>query len=104
MFLSDSSVNYTLVANYPFDEQACHMKFGSWTYNGEELNVTSFTNHIILDNLSPNGEWKVSSQRPERCCLREPSRVLLGQLGCGGGITQGMLNHWLFFQISAKRN
>ena len=75
MLLSDSSV--PLVANYPFDEQRCHMKFGSWTYNGEELNVTSFTNHIILDNLSPNGEWKVSSPgRPGGFYLREPSDAL----------------------------
>ena len=24
---------------YPFDEQRCDLKFGSWTYNGYKLNI-----------------------------------------------------------------
>ena len=24
---------------YPFDEQSCDLKFGSWTYNGYKLNI-----------------------------------------------------------------
>ena len=51
---------------YPYDVQQCHLKFGSWTYNGEEINVTSFESHMILDNLLSNGEWEVGSEKAPR--------------------------------------
>ncbi|XP_077988974.1 neuronal acetylcholine receptor subunit alpha-7-like [Glandiceps talaboti] len=45
------------VANYPFDQQACDLKFGSWTYNGFQLNLTKMWPKGDVDNFLPNGEW-----------------------------------------------
>ena len=30
------------VEYFPFDEQTCVMKFGSWTYDGFQVSITSF--------------------------------------------------------------
>ena len=28
------------VKYFPFDEQSCHMKFGSWTFNGDQVRLS----------------------------------------------------------------
>ena len=47
------------IQDYPFDRQTCKLKFGSWTYNGWEINVSSFVPEILTDNYIPDGEWEV---------------------------------------------
>lgn len=32
---------------WPFDKQTCAMKFGSWTYNGEEIDLDYFNNETV---------------------------------------------------------
>ena len=32
---------------FPFDQQECFMKFGSWTYDGHEVRVFNHTIHLI---------------------------------------------------------
>ena len=49
------------IDSYPFDVQNCSLKFGSWTYNGFEVNVTSYKPNIFTDNLMNNGEWEILS-------------------------------------------
>ena len=43
------------VEYFPFDEQTCVMKFGSWTYDGFQVNcgilIHNFTNPTITLNL-----------------------------------------------------
>lgn len=39
------------VEYFPFDEQTCVMKFGSWTYDGFQVRTLNF--HTILNNFSP---------------------------------------------------
>lgn len=36
------------VEYFPFDEQSCLMKFGSWTYDGYEVSNTYFNNSKTL--------------------------------------------------------
>lgn len=35
--------------NFPFDEQTCHFKFGSWTYDGNKLDLQFFDSLIDID-------------------------------------------------------
>ena len=47
------------IRNFPFDQQICHLKFGSWTYDGYKLDI-SFYDHLqevdITDYVESN-EW-----------------------------------------------
>ncbi|CAF3545324.1 unnamed protein product [Adineta steineri] len=79
------------VQYFPFDEQSCSLKFGSWTHDGNQVNLT----HIVykdlemarnLDNYRaqgvffrdyyPNGEWDIirapatRNQKRYSCCLQ----------------------------------
>lgn len=42
---------------FPFDDQRCNMKFGSWTYDGTKINLTSKADAIDISTYSPSGEW-----------------------------------------------
>ena len=43
------------VAYFPFDDQRCHLKFGSWTYSGAE--IVLHNESVSLDTFVTNGEW-----------------------------------------------
>uniref|UniRef100_A0AAV2LV84 Neuronal acetylcholine receptor subunit alpha-7-like n=1 Tax=Knipowitschia caucasica TaxID=637954 RepID=A0AAV2LV84_KNICA len=57
---------------FPFDEQRCELKFGSWVYNGWalDLNMTE----ADLSGYTPNGEWDlvevpgIKTDRIYPCC------------------------------------
>uniref|UniRef100_A0A0N4ZMR7 Neur_chan_LBD domain-containing protein n=1 Tax=Parastrongyloides trichosuri TaxID=131310 RepID=A0A0N4ZMR7_PARTI len=53
---------------FPFDQQNCTIKIGSWTYSGyfTELNNAS----ISLDTYTPNGEWLLISLYSQRNVFR----------------------------------
>lgn len=38
------------VEYFPFDEQTCFMKFGSWTYNGAQVKYTQ--GYTVFGNLN----------------------------------------------------
>merc|ERR1719336_1012349 len=45
---------------FPFDDQNCEMKFGSWTYNGFNLDLKlNSENGGDISTFIPNGEWEV---------------------------------------------
>jgi len=46
------------VKYFPFDEQSCEMNFGSWTYDGDEVKITTYT----------PGFYKVYSQNSVIAC------------------------------------
>ena len=65
---SDGSISYNFpsvikslckvdVTHFPFDKQNCRLKFGSWTYNGYDLNVTNLSPEADLTAYISNGEW-----------------------------------------------
>ncbi|CAF1049531.1 unnamed protein product [Adineta ricciae] len=86
IFKSSCPIN---VQYFPFDEQSCSLKFGSWTHDGNQVNLS----HIVYENLEmarnldnyrpqgvffrdyyPNGEWDiirapaVRNQKKYSCC------------------------------------
>uniref|UniRef100_A0A1I7YTV7 Neur_chan_LBD domain-containing protein n=1 Tax=Steinernema glaseri TaxID=37863 RepID=A0A1I7YTV7_9BILA len=53
---------------FPFDEQSCYLKFGSWTYNGNAIDLHLDHNDTIgeepsidLSTYIPSGEWLLTS-------------------------------------------
>ncbi|XP_059147521.1 neuronal acetylcholine receptor subunit alpha-10-like [Physella acuta] len=44
---------------FPFDEQTCHLKFGSWSYNGDMLNIDFIVRQMDLSDYMKSNEWDV---------------------------------------------
>jgi len=55
-FTSTCKIN---VANFPFDKQNCSLKFGSWTFQGDRLTMSSTKLSADLDKYMQNGEWNL---------------------------------------------
>ncbi|GFN80664.1 acetylcholine receptor subunit beta-like 1 [Plakobranchus ocellatus] len=58
IYTSSCTIN---VEYFPFDQQVCEMKFGSWTFEGMTL-VYEFAenvNYLILTDYMPNGAWDI---------------------------------------------
>lgn len=49
------------VKYFPFDRQKCPLKFGSWTYAGNKLTMTSTSDTADTSMFVPNGEWHLLS-------------------------------------------
>lgn len=47
--------------NWPFDSHKCTLIFGSWIYNGEEINLQAKETHQHFDLFVENPEWEISS-------------------------------------------
>ncbi|ESP05440.1 hypothetical protein LOTGIDRAFT_52159, partial [Lottia gigantea] len=65
------------VTFFPFDAQICKMKFGSWTYDGFQVDMTNRTSEVDLTNYVNNGEWQLLNVKIERnvvyyACCKEP--------------------------------
>ncbi|KAK3742481.1 hypothetical protein QZH41_016457, partial [Actinostola sp. cb2023] len=45
------------VKYFPFDQQACSLKFGSWTYDAGSVDVASEDPSANLKDYRTNGEW-----------------------------------------------
>jgi len=66
------------VSFFPFDDQLCTLKFGSWTYSGLQVDLVSKAPEVDLTNYMKNGEWEIISISTERvvdfyaCCPQEP--------------------------------
>ncbi|XP_074030506.1 nicotinic acetylcholine receptor alpha 10 subunit isoform X1 [Leptinotarsa decemlineata] len=64
---------------WPFDTQKCYLKFGSWTYSGDQLDITNYNNNseVELELLIDNSEWKITKAEQKivstyyECC-QEP--------------------------------
>ncbi|CAJ0921260.1 unnamed protein product, partial [Mesorhabditis belari] len=57
---------------FPFDDQVCYLKYGSWTYTGRQVDLTidnsGLTDKHQMDLLYyvPNGEWELLATPAER--------------------------------------
>lgn len=50
---------------FPFDDQKCQMKFGSWTYDGNQIDLRlSSEEGGDLSTYITNGEWELISKNP----------------------------------------
>ena len=56
LYISSCPIDITW---FPFDEQNCRMKFGSWTYDGSKINLTTRSDRIDTLTYQQNGEWKL---------------------------------------------
>ncbi|EDO42072.1 predicted protein, partial [Nematostella vectensis] len=62
------------VTYFPFDEQHCSLKFGSWTYDGERLDLVSESPSGDVSKYVPSGQWDLVSFTAKRneifyvCC------------------------------------
>lgn len=67
------------IVKFPYDVQKCHMKFGSWTYGGDSIDIQFFNNRteISLDEYTESNEWDIIEApaiRNEKfySCCKEP--------------------------------
>ncbi|KAK4467918.1 hypothetical protein MN116_008465 [Schistosoma mekongi] len=65
------------ITYFPFDDQSCTMKFGSWTYDGWQVNIIKRHDEVDTSNYIENGEWdllKIVVERHEIFypCCEEP--------------------------------
>lgn len=72
MFKSTCQID---IAWFPFDEQKCDLKFGSWTYDGRFLDlIFDGTSDGDASDFIRNGEWEllgvpgVRNQKSYECC------------------------------------
>ncbi|XP_076444355.1 neuronal acetylcholine receptor subunit alpha-10-like [Babylonia areolata] len=62
------------ITYFPFDDQICILKLGSWAYDGLQVDVTNRTETIDLTNYVDNGEWELIGNKIVRnvkfypCC------------------------------------
>ncbi|KAL9981976.1 hypothetical protein ACROYT_G010752 [Oculina patagonica] len=74
LFKSICSVDIT---NFPFDDQECLLKFGSWTADKFKIDLAAKNDSVFNSHYVKNGEWKLlnlSTQRSARkyqCCPHE---------------------------------
>ncbi|KAH9424986.1 hypothetical protein DERP_009210, partial [Dermatophagoides pteronyssinus] len=63
------------VTYFPFDDQICLMKLGSWIYDGLTVNIENRTQNVDLSNYVSNGEWDLIGTKLVRnvvyypCCF-----------------------------------
>ncbi|XP_022257668.1 neuronal acetylcholine receptor subunit alpha-7-like isoform X1 [Limulus polyphemus] len=62
---------------FPFDDQQCIMKFGSWTYDGRALDLRLYSEEADMSAYIDNGEWILLGFRGKRnvifyTCCPEP--------------------------------
>ncbi|KAL6731984.1 hypothetical protein Aduo_002796 [Ancylostoma duodenale] len=65
------------VSLFPFDEQKCSLKFGSWTYHGFQVDIVNRSENIDLTNYVPSGEFDLVKVYQKRrvvkyTCCPEP--------------------------------
>lgn len=59
LFISSCAIN---IKWFPFDDQFCDMKFGSWTYDGSKINLTTKDDKIETYGYQSSGEWDLISK------------------------------------------
>uniref|UniRef100_A0A7E4VG54 Acetylcholine receptor subunit alpha-type acr-16 n=1 Tax=Panagrellus redivivus TaxID=6233 RepID=A0A7E4VG54_PANRE len=62
---------------FPFDEQRCFFKFGSWTYDGNKIDLQPAKGGFDITEYLPNGEWALPMTTVSRTekfydCCPEP--------------------------------
>lgn len=65
---------------FPFDENECHLKFGSWTHDGNHLDLQFYEGikRFLVEDFVKGNEWTLVGNRGERnvkiyeCCKDTP--------------------------------
>ncbi|XP_020660820.3 acetylcholine receptor subunit alpha [Pogona vitticeps] len=67
-----------IVTHFPFDEQNCSMKLGTWTYDGTVVVIYPESERPDMSNYMESGEWIMKDVRGWKhnvtyaCCLETP--------------------------------
>ncbi|MEJ1278253.1 cholinergic receptor nicotinic alpha polypeptide 1 (muscle) [Cricetulus griseus] len=67
-----------IVTHFPFDEQNCSMKLGTWTYDGSVVAINPESDQPDLSNFMESGEWVIKEARGWKhwvfysCCPNTP--------------------------------
>ena len=62
------------LTHFPYDRQNCYMKFGSWSYDGNQLNLSIYNEGFDISNYIKHEEWELSNYYVEKnieyynCC------------------------------------
>ena len=72
LFLSTCKIN---IAWFPFDDQECAMKFGSWTYDGSAINLQLQADSGDTSSFITNGEWELVGKISTCLTLRILSEI-----------------------------
>ncbi|RXN15630.1 neuronal acetylcholine receptor subunit alpha-5-like protein [Labeo rohita] len=90
----DGTISWTPPANYksactidvtffPFDLQNCSMKFGSWTYDGSQVDILLEDVHVDKRDYFDSGEWEIVTatalQLPTDLCFLSQVIPLIGE-------------------------
>ena len=65
------------VTYFPFDEQDCSLKFGSWSFDSSKVDLHAHGGSMMNDNYVKNGEWRLTLLKSQRnkqkyqCCPHE---------------------------------
>ena len=71
IYKSSCSIDVTF---FPFDQQNCTMKFGSWTYDRGKIDLVSMSNYVDQKDYWESGEWVIVSAistyniKKYKCC------------------------------------
>lgn len=65
------------IRHFPFDVQVCHLKFGSWTYDGYKLDINFYDDQASVDisDYVESNEWALVEYPARKnvkyysCCL-----------------------------------
>ncbi|XP_031556612.1 neuronal acetylcholine receptor subunit beta-3-like [Actinia tenebrosa] len=63
------------VTFFPFDDQTCELKFGSWSFDISKIDLHPKDRHALNKNYIKNGEWELNSitfirnQKHYKCCV-----------------------------------
>jgi len=71
-----SSCSFDLT-HFPYDRQKCYMKFGSWSYDGHQLDLHIYGDGVDISNYISHEEWELSNYYSEKnvqyyACCPEP--------------------------------
>ncbi|KFQ51307.1 Neuronal acetylcholine receptor subunit alpha-2, partial [Nestor notabilis] len=56
IYKSSCSIDVTF---FPFDQQNCKMKFGSWSYDKAKIDLENMDHHVDLKDYWESGEWAI---------------------------------------------
>ena len=65
------------VTYFPFDDQECILKFGSWSFDSSKVDLYAHGGDMLNKNYVKNGEWKLTILKSQRnklkyqCCPHE---------------------------------
>lgn len=73
-FLSFCKLN---MKYWPYDSHTCSIVLGSWTYDGNQIDISVSNTSVQLETLVENHEWKITNHTAQRnakiysCCIEE---------------------------------